>query len=168
MKKPAKPWWKSLYESLQASRESRFIEDRMFWLPNKNIEWYEALEAIDKRRDPQPLLKMFAACVPKDIHPHIVDLFSRYQLRKKRGRPPTALYDKSIEHAMLWIVVEEVKWYVWADKMRVEDALAKVSKEYSVPPTTLENGYYRKQGSLSRIDARWKKARSILSEIKRE
>lgn len=82
------------------------LVDRAFWLPYEYDDWFIALEAIDRRDDPAPLLALLKPLVPAAVHPHLVDLFARKKLRRirKRGVHPTPSYDRTVVEAKLELI----------------------------------------------------------------
>lgn len=90
------------------------IAERAFWHGEKDLAWYETLEAIDKRCDKQPLLRLLRSKFPmsQTVREHLANLLERHDLKavkRGKGRPRTASYDLTPVRAVRLLVMEEIK-----------------------------------------------------------
>jgi hypothetical protein len=139
------------------------LTDNAFWLDDNNMEWYEALEAIDKRGDKTELLTLLRTRdLPCEIGIHLANLLERYDLTRKNrpGRPPTPSYDLSGPEAMLKLAVNAVRTRV-LDGMPVSKAIAEVASHssYGITDEKLGNAYDDRRGSTRRMNRRMRPKR---------
>lgn len=90
------------------------VAERAFWHEEKDLAWYVTFEAIDKRCDKQPLLRLLRSKFPmsQTVREQLAKLLDRYDLaavQRGRGRPRTASYDLTPVRAIRLLAMEEVK-----------------------------------------------------------
>jgi hypothetical protein len=131
------------------------LVDRAFWLPYEYDDWFLALEAIDQRDDPAPLLALLKPLVPAAVYPHLVDLFTRKKLRRvgKRGVHPTPSYDRTVVEAKLDWAKEDYDELVAGGKDE-ESARREVARKHKIVRSTLDHRLDNTRGSTSRMKKR--------------
>jgi hypothetical protein len=129
-----------------ASRtNSNFLEGR----------WYDALLELDKKGEKGPLVSLLQSGRPPSavVSFHIGDVFNRYELKNKPGRPRVPSYTVSDkEHTALYVsarVDDLVK-----GGMKRSDAVAKVAKENKMSENTVANAHEGRRGSGRRFNQR--------------
>jgi hypothetical protein len=116
--------------------------------------WYDALLKLDKNQDTGPLVSLLQSGRPSDVVSfHIGDVFTRYDLRKKHGRPRVPSYDMSDAERTALRVSDQVRDLAKGG-MKVKDAIAKVAEENKMAETTVANAYAGRRGSTRRVRQR--------------
>jgi hypothetical protein len=131
------------------------LYDRGFWLDAVTIHWAEAIEAIDKRGDKEPLKKLLKSEfeLPPEARRFLADLIDRYQLKLKRGRKATPAYDRTYIEAILELAIDDVL----AHRGAIDVALKEVAEEWDYEGITekkLKNAFEKRRGSTRRMEAR--------------
>jgi hypothetical protein len=139
------------------------IVDCATWLPDvdQNAGWYEALAAIDGRRqdkapqDKAPLLALLRSDseLPATVRHHLADLLERHELRRRRGGQQVPSYDRSDAEAALHSAISQARDYV-QNGMSVSDALEKAAESNCVDRDKLDNAYAGQRGSTRRVNRR--------------
>lgn len=138
---------------------SEAMHDIAFWLGDDTSEidpWVSALEAIDKRRDKEPLIALLKSDreLSHEARAYLADLLDRYQLKKKRGGQSTAAYDRSPADRVLELGDARANDYIERDGMTVERACNKAEKEFGIPDGFLIDFHTGKRGGSARIKKR--------------
>jgi hypothetical protein len=144
------------FENDTTGTENITISARAFWLDDSTVRWWaEAIEAIDKRGDKEPLksyLRSELELLP-EARLFLADMIDRYQLKPKRGRKATPAYDRTGVEAMLEIAIKDVS----AHRGEIDVALKEVAQRYSIygiTEKTLKNAFEERRGSTRRMKAR--------------
>ncbi|MCC3245445.1 hypothetical protein LG047_08940 [Methylocystis sp. WRRC1] len=158
--------------------ENVTIADRAFWLDEIDDpqvrEWIVACEAIDQRGETAPLLMALRQCIPAAAFRHVADLFDRYELKKRRGRPRCPSYDLSAQEARLACAIAEVedalaprkrlraqfkrdKWQVPLNK---DEVIERVARAHAIPVEVLISACAGKRGATRRMKQRRTKIES--------
>jgi hypothetical protein len=133
------------------------ILDRAFWLDDDchDHAWLRALDAVDRRGDKAPLLKLLrseAELTPTVRH-YLTDLLERHNLRRRRGGQQTPAYDRSLREGRICLALAEVREYVQSG-MRVSDAVEEAAKRHRLSVEQVANAYNGRRGSTRRIKQR--------------
>ena len=134
------------------------ILDRAFWLGKEGSQtdpinvWALAVEAIDLRGDKAPLLKLLrsAAELPPEGRAFLADLLERYELRKRKGKPRTPAYDRTLVEAMMLIGIQLVR-HIRKYGVRTDDAVKLAATYLLIDPHKLGEAYAGKRGASRRI-----------------
>lgn len=131
--------------------------DNSAWLPSDgDDDWYDALHALDKRKDKTALLSMLCSSEPMSdaVRRHLADLIERYKFVKPRGGAVTPSYDKTPAQEKKWMAKMEVRRLVHeerpAKRLSVDDAVDVVAPRFGLSKKTLKNDYYGRTGDAQR------------------
>jgi hypothetical protein len=136
-----------------------------FWLRAKDPNWplYLAIEAIDKRGDNGPLLKLlldskFELTPIARLCLH--DLHTRYKLVSLPGGRRIPYFDVSPTDKRLLMAVDDVR-YLTAEGEPRESAIEDIAPGYRISPDALRDAYHGKRGSLRRTRKRLALLKSV-------
>jgi hypothetical protein len=150
------PLPKYLEEAAKGRGVSLDFWDRCFWLDDPDVErWVRALEAVDKRGDKGPLLRMLKSesDLPQRARLYLADLLDRYVLKVPSNRPRTPAYDRTLTEMVLLLGVKRARDFV-EDGESVKDALSKASAECGIPLEILSNAYEGRRGASRRASGK--------------
>jgi hypothetical protein len=123
------------------------VADRAFWIDDPvDRAWASALEAIDKKRDHEPLARLFES--PLEITPLAREFLADYHRRQRKQGRRIPAYDHSEAHLEL---AKEAVRALRKKKVRVRAALEHVSKSYGIDEMTLADAYAGRRGSTRRM-----------------
>jgi hypothetical protein len=135
----------------------------LVWLRDikENGAWYEALYAIDRHGDKQPLVKLLQSgqTVPPSIAFYLGDLLDRYQLKHRKARPALPGYLRSADQIDLIAAIVKVGGMVHQDGIPLAEAMQKVAAESGIDKAKLRAAYTGKHGGLQRAQRRWYRPR---------
>jgi hypothetical protein len=136
----------------------RWINPDAHLSPGGNMQpWIKALLAIDRRRNPEPLIRLLksGAPMPDDARWHIADLLQRYNLKLAAGKNrQTASYDHSEAEGNLFRAAKCVHGYVAKQTLTKDEAIQRCARDYRVKPETLRTYLAGKHSSGYRIKKR--------------
>jgi hypothetical protein len=129
------------------------------WLDDAkvNAAWYEALAAIDVRRDKKPLVHLLKSgqVPPPSIAFYIGDLLERYTLKRPKARPRVPAYLRTPKQIKLIAATIYVHRRVHVDGVELAVALEQVAAETGQSEETLTAAYLGQHGGLRRATRRW-------------
>jgi hypothetical protein len=130
------------------------LVDRAFWLgDDTSLDcWVTALDAVDKRGDKEPLLKLLRSehDLPREARVYLADLLARHQLKKKRGGQSVPAYDRTDADQRLLLAIEDVR-RLRKKRVSVKEALDRVSESHGISPEVLATEYRGSRGSTRRM-----------------
>lgn len=134
-------------------------ETGLSWLEDarEHTAWYEALAALDRRNDKQPLIALLKSGeqVPASIAFHLGDLLERRAIKARQGARRTPSYMRTPQQIKLTAAVIYVHRHVHQDGVALSKALEMVAAEFELPKETLADAWAGKHGGLQRAKRNW-------------
>ena len=119
---------------------------------DRNWPWYEAMDALDRRRNKKPLIEMLLDPkreVTPAVRECLADLFERHKLVRLPGKRQVPIYAVSGADAWLLRFTDKVL-ELTANGTPQKEALARVANDWGVDEDMLANAVNGKRGSLRR------------------
>lgn len=135
-------------------------------------DWHAAIYEVERKKNLDPLTQVLRGCVPAEIFPQLVELFSRYDLKFKPGNSKQIpSYGLSTAEVLMDMGCEHARWLVDKCGSTAEDAIKEAAEIYLISKdpkdedakkkaaeieNLLQEAYYGRRSSLRRMQAKQK------------